>query len=667
MNQEIDQLCINTIRTLSMDAVQKANSGHPGMPMGAAPMAHVLFSRFLRYNPANPQWAGRDRFVLSAGHGCMLLYSVLHLAGYDLSLDDLKDFRQIGSITPGHPEYGLTPGVEVTTGPLGQGFAHAVGMAIGQKHLAATYHEGDFSPFDYHIYGICSDGDLMEGISSEAASLAGHLGLGNLIFLYDDNEISIEGSTSLAFTEDVRKRFEAFEWQVLEVKDGNDTQALEQAIGQARDDKSRPTLIKVRTQIGYGSPNKAGTAGSHGSPLGEEEVIASKENLGWPADRSFYVPAKVREHYEELKAAGMKLQQEWDQKWQDYKAAHPEKTARYEAGCRGTLPQEVTDSLPVFAPEEGSIATRKASGKVLNYIAERCHWLIGGSADLAPSNNSLLAVSDSFTRESHEARNFHFGVREHSMAAAVNGLNLTEGIRAYGATFLIFSDYLKPSLRLAAIMKLNSILVFTHDSIGLGEDGTTHQPIEHLMAMRLIPGVTVIRPADANETTHAWRVAMNHQGGPIALSLTRQGLPTIDRADGGSASELEKGAYILKDASGSEPTLILIASGSEVSIALQAREALEAESIPTRVVSMPSWELFDQQDEGYRKQVLPANVSKRVSIEAGSTLGWQKYVGTEGITIGLDEFGESGPGQQLMEHFGFTAEYIVEKARSLIS
>ncbi|MFP4090211.1 MAG: transketolase [Cyclobacteriaceae bacterium] len=665
MKQETDQLSINTIRTLSMDAVQKANSGHPGMPMGAAPMAHVLWTRFLRFNSSDPNWAGRDRFVLSAGHGCMLLYSLLHLSGYKVSMEDLKNFRQLGSITPGHPEYGLTPGVEVTTGPLGQGFAHAVGLAIAQKHLSATYHEGDFKPFDYHVYGICSDGDLMEGISSESASLAGHLGLGNLIFLYDDNEISIEGSTSITFTENVRKRFEAFEWQVLEVSDGNNLQAIEKAIAEAREDKTRPTLIKVRTQIAYGSPNKAGTPDSHGSPLGEDEVKATKEFLGWPVDQSFYVPDEVKKQYAEVQAKGEQLQKEWREKWKAYKEAHPEKAARYEAGCQGTLPAEVEKALPVFKAE-GSMASRQASGKVLNFIAEKCHWLIGGSADLAPSNNSLLAVSESFTKDNHAARNFHFGVREHAMAAAVNGMNLTEGVRAYGATFLIFSDYLKPSLRLAAIMKLNSIFVFTHDSIGLGEDGTTHQPVEHLMAMRLIPGVTVIRPGDANETVHAWRVAMNHSEGPIALVLTRQGLPTLDRNYYGSASNVEKGAYVLKD-SEQTPRLILIATGSEVSVALEAQKKLAADNIPVRVVSMPSWELFEAQPESYKQSVLPAEVKHRISIEAGSTLGWHKYVGSEGIAIGLDTFGESGPGKQLMEHFGFTAEHVVAQSRKLLS
>ncbi|WPP51101.1 transketolase [Catalinimonas niigatensis] len=666
MNQTetLDQLSINTIRTLSMDAVQKANSGHPGMPMGAAPMAHVLWTKFLRINPEDPLWHGRDRFVLSAGHGCMLLYSLLHLSGYKVSLDDLMNFRQMGSITPGHPEYGLTPGVEVTTGPLGQGFAHAVGMAIAQKHLSAVYHEGDFKPFDYHIYGICSDGDLMEGVSSESASMAGHMGLGNLIFLYDDNLISIEGDTSIAFTEDVKKRFEAFQWQVLEVKDGNDLNAIEKAIAEAKADKNRPSLIKVRTQIAFGSPNKVGTAGAHGSPLGVDEVKASKESLGWPSDKFFYVPTEVQEQYNALIEKGKQLQKEWQQKWENYKQSHPEKAAQWEAAKKGKLPQEVIDKLPVYKPE-GGVATRKASGKALNFIAEHCPWLIGGSADLSPSNNTHLAISESFSKDNYAGRNFHFGVREHSMAAAVNGMNLTEGIRAYGATFLIFSDYLKPSLRLAAIMKLNSIFVFTHDSIGLGEDGTTHQPVEHLMAMRLIPGVTVIRPGDANETVQAWRVALNHEGGPIALALTRQDLPTVNRESGGQASELEKGAYILRDAD-KTPQLILMASGSEVQLALDAQKELEKEGVAVRVVSMPSWELFDAQSASYKESVLPKSVSKRISIEAGSTLGWQKYVGSEGITIGIDSFGESAPGEELMIHFGFTVENIVKKAKTLV-
>jgi len=668
MNQTetLDQLSINTIRTLSMDAVQKANSGHPGMPMGAAPMAHVLWTRFLRYNPEDPNWFGRDRFVLSAGHGCMLLYSLLHLSGYKVSIDDLKNFRQMHSITPGHPEYGLTPGVEVTTGPLGQGFAHAVGMAIAQQHLSAVYKTSDFNPFDYHIYGICSDGDLMEGISSEAASMAGHMALGNLIFLYDDNEISIEGDTDIAFTEDVKARFEAFQWQVLEVKDGNDLDAIEKAIAEAKADTSRPSLIKVRTQIAYGSPNKVGTAGSHGSPLGDDEVKASKEFLGWPTDKFFYVPDEVQEQYNQRKEEGKKLQADWQQKWDSYTKANPEKAAQWDASVKGKLPEGFAEKLPVYKTEDGAVATRKASGKALNAIADQCPWLIGGSADLAPSNNTNLDSSRSFSKEDYAARNFHFGVREHGMAAAVNGMNLTEGVRAFGATFLIFSDYLKPSLRLAAIMKLNSVFVFTHDSIGLGEDGTTHQPVEHLTAMRLIPGVTVIRPADANETVQAWRVAIEHEGGPIALALTRQGLPTVDRSTHGKAEDLAKGAYILKDADNNDPKLILIASGSEVQLALDAQKQLTEEGIATRVVSMPSWELFDAQDQAYKESVLPKSVSKRISIEAGSTLGWQKYIGGEGVAIGLDTFGESAPGGELMKFFGFSVENVVAKAKELM-
>ena len=662
----IDLLSINTIRTLSIDAVQRANSGHPGMPMGAAPMAHVLWTKFLRFNAEDPHWPGRDRFVLSAGHGCMLLYSLLHLAGYKLSLDDIKNFRQLHSITPGHPEYGLTPGVEVTTGPLGQGFAHAVGMAIGQKHLSAIYHQDDFNPFDYHVYGICSDGDLMEGISSEAASMAGHLGLGNLIFLYDDNLISIEGNTNIAFTEDVKTRFEGFNWQVLEVSDGNDMEAIERALQEAKDERQKPTLIKVRTQIAYGSPNKVGTAGAHGSPLGEDEVQASKEYLGWPTDKHFYVPDEVKEHYRQAADKGKELHQEWQKTWENYRQAHPDQAKRWDQAQSGKLPKEVENKLPVFNESDGALASRKASGKVLNYIADHCPWLIGGSADLAPSNNTNLSASDSFTRENYAARNFHFGVREHAMAAAVNGMNLTEGIRAFGATFLIFSDYLKPSLRLAAIMKLKSILVFTHDSIGLGEDGTTHQPIEHLSAMRLIPNVTVIRPADANETVHAWRVAINHHDGPVALALTRQGLPTLKRSEAvGQATELEKGAYILKD-SESVPELIIMATGSEVNLALQAQEKLSQQGTQVRVVSMPSWELFDQQDQAYRDKVLPPQVSKRISVEAGSTLGWQKYTGSSGLNIGIDTFGESAPGGELMKFFGFTVDNIVEKSKSIL-
>ncbi len=645
-----------------MDAVQKAKSGHPGMPMGAAPMAHVLWTRFLRFNPEDPAWPGRDRFVLSAGHGCMLLYSLLHLSGYKVSLDDIKNFRQLHSITPGHPEYGLTSGVEVTTGPLGQGFAHAVGMAIAQKHLGAVYHSDEHQPFEYHVYGICSDGDLMEGISSEAASMAGHMGLGNLIFLYDDNLISIEGDTGIAFTEDVKKRFKAFDWQVLDVSDGNDLEAIEKALQEALADTSRPSLIKVRTKIAFGSPNKVGTAGAHGAPLGEDEVKATKENLGWSADQHFHVPDEVKEQYHKAGEKGKVYQLHWEKQWEVYKKTYPAKAANWEASISGKIPQDIVAGLPQYKPEDGSVATRKASGKALNYIAEHCPWLIGGSADLAPSNNTHMAVSASFSRENYGARNFHFGVREHAMAAAVNGMNLTEGVRAFGATFLIFSDYLKPSLRLAAIMKLNSIFIFTHDSIGLGEDGTTHQPVEHLMAMRLIPGVTVIRPADANETLHALRVAINHEGGPVALALTRQGLPIIEDGGSASTSDLEKGAYILRG-SENQPDLILIASGSEVQLALGAQEQLAEDGLSVRVVSMPSWELFEAQDAAYREKVLPRNVTNRVSIEAGSTLGWQKYVGADGLCIGIDVFGESAPGPEIMEHMGFTVSNVVQKAR----
>lgn len=666
-NQNLEELCINTIRLLSVDAVQKANSGHPGMPMGAAPMAYVLYTRFLNHNPADPGWANRDRFILSAGHGCMLQYSVLHLCGYAISMDDIKSFRQLHSITPGHPEYGLTPGIEITTGPLGQGFANGVGMAIAQKYLAARYNRPDHNIFDYRIFAICSDGDLMEGISSEAASIAGHMKLGNLIYLYDDNNISIEGSTELAFTEEVHGRFRAFGWHVEIVEDGNDTAAIHQAIEKSIAVKDKPSLIKVRTQIAYGSPNKVNTAGSHGSPLGEEEVRKTKENLGWDPDKKFYVPDEVREFYGKVMEQGKQKQEEWNQLYQSYKEKYADMAEEYEMFRHNRMPDGWKKDIPIFKAEEGSVATRKASAKAINAIAPHFPTMIGGAADLAPSTNTEIKGSESFSAQYYGGRNLHYGVREHAMGAIVNGICVTEGMIGYGATFLIFSDYMRPPIRLAAIMKLRSIFIFTHDSIGLGEDGTTHQPVEQLMALRAIPNVTTIRPADANETAQAWRVTMEHKDGPVALILTRQNLPIIDYTGGQGPENLEKGAYVLKDADG-KPQLILIASGSEVHVALEAQAKLKQEGIQARLVSMPSWELFERQDDAYKKSVFPADVKKRISIEAGASFGWHKYVTDQGAILGIDAnmYGESAPGEVLMEKFGFTPDNVVKKAKLLL-
>ncbi len=665
-NHKLEELCINTIRCLSADAVQKANSGHPGMPMGAAPMAFSLWTQFLNHNPQDPHWPNRDRFILSAGHGCMLLYSLLHLTGYDVSMEDIKNFRQFGSITAGHPEYGLTPGVEITTGPLGQGFANGVGFAIAQKYLAARYNRPGFDLFDYRIYAICSDGDLMEGISSEAASMAGHMKLGNIIYLYDDNHISIEGETELTFTESTNKRFEAFGWHVQMVEDGNDTKAIKKAIDAAISETNAPSIIHIRTHIAFGSPNKVDTAGSHGSPLGDEEVALTKKNLGWDPDKKFYIPDEVLDYYRKAVDAGKEMQQKWEKLYTDYKAKYPELAEEYENAKAGKLPEGWQKKLPVFSEDDGPIATRKASEKVINAVAPLMPNLIGGSADLAPSTNTLIKESKAFSPGNYGNRNFHFGVREHAMGAVLNGMNVTEGIRAYGATFLIFSDYMRPPIRLAAIMKILPIYVFTHDSIGLGEDGTTHQPIEQLMSLRAIPNLITIRPADANETVHAWRVALEQKSGPVALILTRQNLPVIDLSrTTNDPDQLEKGAYILRDSDGT-PDIILIASGSEVKVALEAQETLEKEDIAARVVSMPSWELFEKQEAAYKAKVFPETVKKRIAIEAGATMGWYKYITDEGAVIGIDRFGESAPGDELMEEFGFTPENVVKHAKQLI-
>ncbi|WP_373708585.1 transketolase [Kaistella sp.] len=659
------QKSIDTVRVLSADAVEKADSGHPGTPMALAPLGHVLWSEVMHYNPKNPEWVNRDRFVLSCGHACMLQYSYLYLTGYKISLDDIKKFRQIHSITAGHPEYRLTPGIEVTTGPLGQGFANGVGMAIAQQYMAARYNQPDFNIFDYKIYAICSDGDLMEGVSAEAASLAGHLGLGNLIYFYDSNNITIEGDTDLAFEEDVSKRFEAYGWHVQNLPDINDLDAVSKAIKKAKKETDRPSLIKVRSIIGYGSPNKHNSAAAHGSPLGKDELRLVKENFGFDPDKDFNVSKEVLDFYRKAGKKSAKKEKEWNELYKNYKKRHPDLAKEYENITAGKLLEGWEKKLPVF--EAGTeLATRKASGKTLNAIAEYLPQLIGGSADLSPSTDTHLEAYQSFSAKHHDGRNFHFGIREHAMGSVLNGMALSNYLIPYGATFLIFSDYMRPPLRLAAIMKIRQIMVFTHDSIALGEDGTTHQPVEQLIGLRSVPNMTVIRPADANETAQAWRVAIEHKDGPVAIVLTRQGIPVIDQQKYAKAKNLEKGAYILSDSEG-EPDLILIASGSEVQLILGAQEELKKNSIQARVVSMPCWNLFDQQTDAYREKVFPKNIRKRLAVEAGSSLGWMKYTTDDGDVIGIDKFGESAPGEEVMKEYGFTVENVLKRAHALLS
>jgi transketolase len=663
---KLDQLCINTLRTLAMDAVQKANSGHPGMPMGAAPMAYILWTRFLKHNPVNPHWPNRDRFVLSAGHGSMLLYGLLHLTGYDLSLEELQNFRQWGSHTPGHPEHGLTPGVETTTGPLGQGFANGVGMAIAERFLAERFNRPGHTVVDHTTYAIVSDGDLMEGVASEAASLAGHLGLGKLIYLYDDNHISIEGSTDLAFTEDVECRFQAYDWHVQRVDDGNDLAAITAAIEAAQAATEQPSLIMVRTHIAYGSPGKQDTAEAHGAPLGEEEVRRTKENLGWPPEPPFCIPDEVLLRFREAVDRGQAWEAEWQARFETYAAEYPQLAAEWQTAMNGQLPVGWDADLPDFVPADGPLATRKASGQVLNAIAPYLPTLLGGSADLAPSNNTFLNQYESISGDDFSGRNLHFGVREHAMGSITNGMALHGGLIPYTGTFLIFSDYMRPPIRLAAIMDLPVVFIFTHDSVWLGEDGPTHQPVEQLAALRAIPHLIVLRPADATETVEAWRVALTYRDGPVALALTRQKLPVLDRTELADAEGVARGAYVLADAEGGRPDILLIATGSEVHLALEAREQLAEQGVEARVVSMPSWELFDQQPPTYRDQVLPPTVTARLAIEASVPQGWHRYVGSAGEVIGLDSFGASAPYKVLMEKFGFTAENIVSRALALL-
>ncbi len=658
---DVDELAVATLRTLAIDAVQKANSGHPGMPLGAAPMAHALWTRHLKFDAAHPGWPDRDRFVLSAGHGSMLLYALLHLAGFGLTVDELEAFRQWGSRTPGHPERGLTPGVETTTGPLGAGFSNGVGMAIAETFLAATFNRPGFDLVDHHTYAIVSDGDLMEGVASEAASLAGHLGLGKLVYLYDDNRISIEGSTQLAFTEDVGARFEAYGWHVIKVDDGNDLNAIDAAISLARAEKVKPSLVMVRTIIGFGSPHKEGTAEAHGAPLGVDETRLTKEALGWPGDLFFAVPDRVREQYAAVAAGGGELRAQWDETLAQYKREYPDLAEQWENAMAGRLPEGWTDALPVFAAGE-SLATRSASGKVLNALAPLLPTLIGGSADLAPSNNTYLSGFADLQPGSPGGRNLHFGVREHAMGGVLNGLAAHGGLFAYGGTFLIFSDYMRPAIRLAALCHFPAIYVFTHDSIGLGEDGPTHQPIEQLASLRAMPGLVVIRPSDANETVTAWRAALERRDGPTALVLTRQNLAVFDRGRSSEADSLLRGGYILKDAPDGRPDVILLATGSEVELAVAAADALAGSGVGARVVALPSWELFDRQDAAYKESVLPPNVAARVSIEAASTFGWDRYVGPAGAAIGIDHFGASAPAKVLYREFGITADNMVATA-----
>lgn len=655
---DLDLLSINTIRTLSIDAVEKAKSGHPGLPLGAAPMAYVLWTRFLRHNPHNPSWPNRDRFILSAGHGSMLLYSLLHLTGYDLPLQELKHFRQWGSKTPGHPEYGHTAGIETTTGPLGQGFATGVGMAMAEKHLSARYNRPEFPIIDHYTYGIVSDGDLMEGVASEAASLAGTLKLGKLIYLYDDNHISIEGDTAIAFNEDVLARFAAYGWHTQRVSDGTDIEAISRAIAEAQADP-RPSLIAVRTIIGYGSPNRQNTAKAHGEALGEEEVRLTKKALGWPL-QDFYIPDSVLTHFRQAVDHGREWEGAWIQMKETYDKAHPDLSEELARAMHRTQPAAPQD-LPSF--DVGTAyATRAASGQILNALAEKIPALFGGSADLAPSNNTYLKDQGDFSDNTPEGRNIHFGVREHAMGSALNGMSLHGGLRVYGGTFLIFSDYLRPAIRLASLMKQPVTYVFTHDSIGLGEDGPTHQPIEQLAALRAIPGLYVIRPADANETRAAWEFALATEDHPVALALTRQKVATLP-AD--KAAQLKRGAYVL-DESSKNPELILIATGSEVELAYQAFQVLSEKNLAVRVVSMPSWELFAEQDQSYRDQVLPPAVTRRIAIEAASPLGWERYVGLNGSIIAMRSFGASAPAPELFRHFGFTVDHVVEEAERLL-
>lgn len=661
---ELQEKSINAIRFLSADAVEQANSGHPGLPMGTAAIAYTIWTKHLRHNPANPNWANRDRFILSGGHGSAMLYSLLYLSGYALSLEEVKNFRQWGSLTPGHPEYGLTPGVETTTGPLGQGFANGVGMAIAEVHLAASFNRPNHKLIDHYTYAIVTDGDLMEGVTAEAASLAGHLQLGKLIYLYDDNRISIDGSTDLAFTEDRAARFAAYGWHVSQVEDGNNVAAIDAAIQAAKQDP-RPSLIVCRTQIGYGLPTRQGTAAAHGSPPGEKELNGAKEKLGWPVEPRFFVPDNVLAHFRQALANGAQQEQDWQKALEGYKSVFPQLAAQMEQQLTGQLPAGWDKDLPSFPANPKGAATRKSSGSAINALAKNLPALMGGSADLAPSNNTLIDGSPDFQAATPEGRNIRFGVREHAMGAIVNGMAYHQGIIPYGATFLVFTDYMRPAIRLSALSHLRSIWVMTHDSIFLGEDGPTHQPVEHLAALRAIPNLTVIRPADANETIEAWKAAVENQHGPTLLALSRQNVSTLDREQFNPASGLRKGAYVLKDTGSGTPDLLLMASGSEVDLIIAAGETLAAEGYNVRLVSFPSWELFAKQDAAYQESVLPKAVTKRLAVEAGISMGWERWTGAEGKMFGIDHYGASAPDTVLAKEFGFTPENIVQVAKDL--
>ena len=682
LNQtELDQLSVNTIRFLSIDAVQKANSGHPGLPLGAASMAYVLWTKFLQHHPSNPHWFNRDRFVLSAGHGSMLLYSLLHLTGYDLPLDQIKQFRQWASKTPGHPEYGITPGVETTTGPLGQGFANGIGMAIAEAYLAARYNKPEFEIINHHTYGIVSDGDLMEGVSAEASPLAGHLKLGKLIYLYDNNHITLASATPVTFTENHVQRFEAYGWHVLSIEDGNDLKAIEHAIRLAKEETERPSLLIIRTHIGFGSPNKQDTCAAHGSPLGEAEVKLTKEKLGWPLQPEFLIPEEAKEHFLKAVENGQQLEMEWENKFSLYESKYPELAAELRDLIQGKLPKDWDKNIPQFPVDEKGIATRVASGKVMQAFSPLLQGFIGGSADLNTSTHTELKGAGNFEHPSmaigdlqgsaeggwsYAGRNLQFGVREHGMASISNGMAAHGGIIPFCATFLTFSDYMRPAIRLASLMELNTIFVFTHDSIGMGEDGPTHQPIEHLASLRAIPKLIVLRPGDANETAMAWKIAIQSSKAPVALVLSRQEVPTLDRKIYASADGVKSGAYILADAPDANPELILIATGSELGLIVKAQKKLKEENISVRIVSMPSWELFEQQSIEYRNMVLPPAIHNRIAVEAGVSQGWHKYVGDRGDVLGIEIFGASAPGELVMEKYGFTVENICKRAMELL-
>lgn len=673
-DSKLDELCINTMRFLAVDSVQKANSGHPGTPMGAAPMAYVLWDRFLKHNPQDPKWPDRDRFILSAGHASAMLYSLLHLYGYDLSLEELKRFRQWESKTPGHPEMGLTSGVEVTTGPLGQGFSNGVGMAIAERWLAEHYNRPDHEVIDHYTYAIVSDGDLQEGVSSEAASLAGTLRLGKLIYLYDDNDISIEGNTDISFTENVPQRFQAYGWHVVGPIDGMDTANVHSAIEMAQAEKERPSLIVCRTVIGYGSPNKAGTGSAHGEPLGEEEVRLAKERLGWSYEQPFTIPADAAAQFRKGLERGISRQQEWESRLETYRTAYPEEADKLEEALNGTLPEAWDHDLAdLFNPGDKPVATREASGRVMNAIVERVHSFMGGSADLAPSTKTILKDHGHYGFEEYGGHNMHYGVREHAMGAIANGMSVHGGVIPYTATFLTFSDYMRPAIRLGSLMEKRVIYIFTHDSIGLGEDGPTHQPIEHLMALRAIPNLAVIRPADATETVEAWKIALERNHGPTALIFSRQNLPILDRsmsaANSGntlaSAIGVQRGGYILWEST-TKPEIIIVGTGSELHIALEGARLLAEQGVAARVVSMPSWELFDSQSKEYREEVFPSTVRARMSIEAGTTFGWERYLGLDGVAIGVDRFGASAPIDVIYQQLGLTSGRVVKEALSLL-